>query len=477
MLYELVQVYWPCHLHRYCIPPIKMHGICVHLRFLCHSVNSTDSTPRQRDAPPLQKASLSSTSHPLQAFLITSRPIHIILSGLSIRLDALSLFYLLFPPHLKKMAFVPPVTLLSNTQTLTGAAVVQKYTKSQSLVSYPCQPCRRATVMQARCSPQDPTPVSINRVLRQQDLQHVYNVWNTVASAEGFPRVSPDEGDAAESTIHLLARYAPTASADDHYNEGKFVGAARLLYVGDNNVRLDRVCVLPDWRERGIGRALVNQLLSLADGTHGAIHVHATRGSESGFFSILGFEPVGNDRIEESLGNTVVRTMLLKVPTCAAPSDAGSGCIGLHHTSLRVSDIEHSLAFYGSIGFTVSEKFLTSSGARACFVEGLGTRLEFVECRINNSGGHLAGVQGVPPTGFDRLVFDVTKACTDLETYLQHLQRRNGGVLEVAGPPAKQVVGNNVMAVASIYDPDGMPIEFIRREAQVPGELVARVKW
>lgn len=324
------------------------------------------------------------------------------------------------------------------------------------------------------------------------ELDEVYAIWNAVASDEGLPPVSPDERDAAESTIHLLAEYPPpppppsstsspdstsTTSLSTSYPTAetpRFVGAARLLYEGPNNVRLDRVCVLPDFRLRGIGRALVRELLRLADDPHGAIYVDALRGADMGFFSILGFEPVGNDRFDEAL-HTTVRTMLLSVPDCCPP--VTGACVGLHHASLRVSDIERSLAFYGCIGFIVDDKFMTSAGARACFVQGLGTRLELVECPVAGSAGAMAGVQGVPPTGFDRLVFDVTKACTDLDIYLQHLARRNGGQLDVAGPPAKQVIGNSLMSVASIRDPDGMPIEFIRREAQVPSGLRTRVKW
>lgn len=300
--------------------------------------------------------------------------------------------------------------------------------------------------------------VIVKRARNSKDLTRIYDVWNAVASAEELPPLVPDERDAAESTVHLLA-----VTRDD----SKIVGGARLLRI-EQNARLDRVCVLPEWRHRGIGRALVNKLLTLVDEVPGAIYVHASRGPEMGFFSILGFESVGNDRLERG---TIVRTMMHRIPVCA-PS---AGCVGLHHTSIRVSDIERSLAFYGSLGFTVSEKFVTSAGSRACFVEGLGTRLEFVET-VNGSGG-LSGVQGVPPAGFDRLVFDVTKACTDLETYLQHLARRNGGLLDIAGPPAKQIVGACIMSVASISDPDGLPIEFIRREAQVPSELRTRVKW
>lgn len=117
-------------------------------------------------------------------------------------------------------------------------------------------------------------------------------------------------------------------------------------------------------------------------------------------------------------------------------------------------DIERSLAFYGSLGFVVSEKFLTPSGARACFVEGLGVRLEFVE---STTGSGLSGVQDWP--GF--LVFDVTRGCSDLDTFLEHIERRNGGQLNVTGAPANQVVGSQVMSIATVDDPDGLPIDFV----------------
>ena len=87
--------------------------------------------------------------------------------------------------------------------------------------------------------------------------------------------------------------------------------------------------------------------------------------------------------------------------------------------------IEISLAFYGSFGFFVTDKCLTSNGARACFVEGLGTRLEFVE--------YSTVVNGIVTSliGFDRLVFLVTRACTDLDIYLAHWRKLNGGILTV----------------------------------------------
>lgn len=355
------------------------------------------------------------------------------------------------------MAFVVATPVSSRLTRLPGASA------SGRLMRQTVPTTRRVTTMDvthSRGRTRQPPAIQIKRARSKEDLDRVYKVWNEVAEDEDLPfPVKPDDHDSDESTIHIYAHATG--------QPGVIVGAARLL-LDSQNARLDRVSVLPAWRGKGVGRALVNKLLTHATGVTGAIYVQARRGGEMGFFSILGFESVGNDRMEQG---TIVRTMLYRVPVCA-PS---AGCVGLHHASLRVSDIEQSLAFYGSIGFIVEEKFFTSGGSRACFVEGLGTRLEFVESKTNSGG--FAGVQGIPPTGFDRLVFDVTKACTDLDSYLQHLQRRNGGQLEVAGPPSTQIVGNCVMSVASISDPDGLPIEFFRKEAQVPWELRTRVKW
>eukprot|EP00177_Eucheuma_denticulatum_P000854 GFKZ01001545.1.p1 GENE.GFKZ01001545.1~~GFKZ01001545.1.p1 ORF type:complete len:348 (-),score=50.31 GFKZ01001545.1:2683-3726(-) len=347
------------------------------------------------------------------------------------------------------MAFVNPLPLgiCSNAGPLLSS--LTRPTKPQIITRQ-----KRATVLMSDNSATAPT---LQRVYNERDIRAAYAVWDAVADEEGRPRAKRDERDDAATTVHVVARS----------HEGRVIGAGRLLRVGQN-ARLDRVSVLSKYRGKGVGRKLVERLLVMAAPVQGAIFVNAMRGGEMGFFSIMGFESLGNDRLEDGV---MVRTMIYRVPVCA-PS---IGCVGLHHTSIRVVDIERSLAFYGSLGFVVTDKFLTSGGRRACYVEGLGTRLEFVESP-DGSGG-LAGVQGIPPAGFDRLVFDVTKACTDLDLYLQHLERRNGGILNVVGMPAKQIVGAVVVSVATIEDPDGLPIEFIKQEAQVPGELRTRVDW
>ncbi len=298
----------------------------------------------------------------------------------------------------------------------------------------------------------------------------------TEKDEEAKPRVRvshPDDGQAVAAARRVWDTAGIRLDKDDAWGAedcvvvawqgGLPVGAGRMV-KSEGNARIENVFVLEEMRGRGVGRSLVQSLLGTATRMQGAIYVKATR-SELGFYSILGFEAQGNENPDGS------RLMVLRVPECA-PS---AGCVGLHHTSIRVRDIERSLAFYGCLGLFVTDKFLTASGGRACFVEGLGARLELVESGMN---GAKEGVTEFGPAGFDRLVFDVTRACTDLDTYMEHLRRRNGGALNVRGPAAKQVVGKHVVSVATIEDVDGLPIEFIRRlPIELPNSLRTRVNW
>lgn len=248
------------------------------------------------------------------------------------------------------------------------------------------------------------------------------------------------------------------------------VGAGRVIMTG-GNASIERLYVLPSYRGQGAGRALVGALVGVGRRAVGATYVRA-RSVELGFYSVLGFEAQGPEVV---VRGATGRVMVLRVPECAP----AAGCVGLHHTSIRVRDIERSLAFYGVLGFVVTDKFVTAGGNRACFVEGLGVRLEFVESSVGGAPA-VGAVDGVPPfsaAGFDRLVFDVTRACTDLDTYIAHLRKRNGGYLNVRGAPATQVTGKYVVSVATIEDVDGLPVEFIRREANVPSALRTRVDW
>lgn len=84
-----------------------------------------------------------------------------------------------------------------------------------------------------------------------------------VEQAETWPEI--DDLDAEPATMHLRAY-------DDAPEDGSpvLVGVARVLPAetadGREAVRIGRVCVAADHRSRGIGAALIEEALSLADG-------------------------------------------------------------------------------------------------------------------------------------------------------------------------------------------------------------------
>lgn len=292
-----------------------------------------------------------------------------------------------------------------------------------------------------------PVSFRITRASSDADREAAFALWRPF-------RWTRDDADDAHGTEYVLVRLEDSSTV---------IGAGRLQRVGVN-VELSRLCVVPAYQGQGIGRKLVHFLMKEAAPIDGAVYTEATR-QELGFFSLLGFEAQGATYVNAATGH-MQRHMVYSAPVCAPSSE----CVGLHHTAIRVSDIERSLAWYGPVGFIVTEKFFTPAGERACFVEGLGVRIELVE---SSTGSGLSGVQDWP--GF--LVFDVTRGCSDLESFLAHLRKRNGGMLTVAGQPAHQVIGSKLLSVVTVEDPDGLPIEFIRREGHVSQSLLRRVDW
>jgi hypothetical protein len=124
----------------------------------------------------------------------------------------------------------------------------------------------------------------------------------------------------------------------------------------------------------------------------------------------------------------------------------------------------------GALGFAVSEKFYTADGSRACFINGLGVCLELIESLDQSSG-----IIGLQLPGF--LVFDVTRGCSSLEKFLQQIERRSGNSVVIKLEPCSQVIGSQVMAVATVLSPDSLPIDFCRREGVLPHTMRVHVDW
>eukprot|EP00184_Porphyridium_aerugineum_P005508 CAMPEP_0184694478 /NCGR_PEP_ID=MMETSP0313-20130426/2421_1 /TAXON_ID=2792 /ORGANISM="Porphyridium aerugineum, Strain SAG 1380-2" /LENGTH=371 /DNA_ID=CAMNT_0027152773 /DNA_START=40 /DNA_END=1155 /DNA_ORIENTATION=- len=301
----------------------------------------------------------------------------------------------------------------------------------------------------------------VERATTSQDTNTANQIFEQVLPPESRRRSDKFSEDEYENTTVVVARW-----------NGRIVGAARFLFER-TNVYIDRIAVLESHQGLGIGRKLLEHVLLLASPARGAIYLDAMP-DQLGFFSYLGFAVQGSTRFDDGK-RALIKTMVFEVP-CQSPPPCILPVPGLHHTTIRVSNIETSLALYGALGFYVSEKFW-SNQHRACFIEGFGTRIELYECPTDKENGTLDGVQGVPSTGYDRLVFDVSRATPDLSLFLDNMRKRNGGVLKIASEPATHVYGRHVVTSCAVEDPDGFPIEFMRAEATVPAQLVAEVDW
>ena len=140
-----------------------------------------------------------------------------------------------------------------------------------------------------------------------------------------------------------------------------------------------------------------------------------------------------------------------------------------HHTSIRTADIHRAIAFYELLGFEVAERF-TTGYTLACWMEGLGTRLELIQIPEPQPAPDAFGDEHY--VGYYHLSFDVSDRATDLPTWLADLQARfrrsldssakSPSELTILLAPHQQQIGETIYEVAFIADHDGLPLEFIR---------------
>lgn len=72
-------------------------------------------------------------------------------------------------------------------------------------------------------------------------------------------------------------------------SKDKIIGFARAITDGLSNGYLSMVVVAPEWRGRGVGRRLVEEILGSAEGITWVLR--ASRSQAPDFFSKLGFVP------------------------------------------------------------------------------------------------------------------------------------------------------------------------------------------
>jgi catechol 2,3-dioxygenase-like lactoylglutathione lyase family enzyme len=133
----------------------------------------------------------------------------------------------------------------------------------------------------------------------------------------------------------------------------------------------------------------------------------------------------------------------------------------MHHVSIRTANIHRAIAFYEQLGFTVNERF-TTGYTLACWLEGLGGRIELIEIPEPKPASDAFGDEHY--VGYYHLSFDLTEITNDLPSWLEQLKRNLESIqpLQVLLQPTQQMIGDRVYEVAFIADCDGLPLEFIR---------------
>lgn len=105
-----------------------------------------------------------------------------------------------------------------------------------------------------------------------------------------------DAADADASTVHLLATD----------RDGLAIGCARLLADG----HIGRMAVLPGWRGRGVGRALLAAALSVAQARGHSIVKLSAQTHAAGFYARAKFTVVGEVYQEAGIAHVAMARSL-----------------------------------------------------------------------------------------------------------------------------------------------------------------------
>jgi catechol 2,3-dioxygenase-like lactoylglutathione lyase family enzyme len=140
-----------------------------------------------------------------------------------------------------------------------------------------------------------------------------------------------------------------------------------------------------------------------------------------------------------------------------------------HHASIRTAEIHRAIAFYETLGFTVTERF-TTGYTLACWMQGSAGRLELIQVPEPQPSPNPFGDEHY--VGYYHLSFDLTEdlegdalGVRSLEDWLNAWRI---SLLEQSLPfrvlllPCTQVIGDLTYRVAFVADSDGLPLEFLQ---------------
>lgn len=127
--------------------------------------------------------------------------------------------------------------------------------------------------------------ITVRKASSAADLEHVYAIRKRVFVEEQH---CPPELEYAheEQSTHFVALFQSAPC-----------GAARWRRT-DKGVKLERFAVLPEYRNKGVGGALVRAVLADLPDKDSLVYLNAQVSAES-FYQAFGFVPVG-ERFEEA---------------------------------------------------------------------------------------------------------------------------------------------------------------------------------
>ncbi len=135
--------------------------------------------------------------------------------------------------------------------------------------------------------------IIIKVVTNREDLEKALSIRNTVfVKEQGIP--IEEEQDEHESTAtHYLA-----------YIDGTVCGTCRVRNT-DKGQKIERNCVLPEYRNRGVGKKLIEHVISQLDPSY-PIYLHAQVGVQF-FYEALNFLAEGDIFYEANIPHVLMK--------------------------------------------------------------------------------------------------------------------------------------------------------------------------
>ncbi|MCQ6557708.1 GNAT family N-acetyltransferase [Paenibacillus mendelii] len=123
----------------------------------------------------------------------------------------------------------------------------------------------------------------------EQELKSVYDIRRTVFVQEQGVSEEEEYDEYEEASAHVLVYY-----------EGKPVGTGRIRVL-DSKAKLERICVLPEYRNYGFGREVMAALEEVARSKGlSQAKLHAQTQAQD-FYTKLGYEQVSDLFLEADI--------------------------------------------------------------------------------------------------------------------------------------------------------------------------------